>query len=343
MAQRLIDFPLSDILAAHVDIGVAAAVSPREEEKKKKKQTATVSIMIANMYTASIARAFDSNAFLCASEDINSRRRKLPVPVNNGFDSYQQDGFAATFSTPKDLPHGKMEKALLQKGLGDCTGLKVLDIAGGSGDHARQAIEAGAESVDVVDTSKPMMEVGKKIEKDAGRDSINFYCGDAAIPLWQQLPDLPIQGYDVVLAFWPFDHAGTMEELVVMWKNISAYLKPGGRLVGARVHNPWSRCVHEAKYGTRVTLIEQTATRAVKCQIIVNTTPPFTFWSCSMEQSLRGDTYIPNKLGITDIQNLDPRDTELVKDDPDFWIDFVEDPYFVAFTGKKFSPSLAPT
>jgi SAM-dependent methyltransferase len=48
--------------------------------------------------------------------------------------------------------------------LGDCTGLKVLDVGGGSGLHARKAIDAGATVVDVVDISPEMMRAGQEIE-----------------------------------------------------------------------------------------------------------------------------------------------------------------------------------
>ncbi|KAF7196669.1 Uncharacterized protein HII31_02039 [Pseudocercospora fuligena] len=290
------------------------------------------------MHTESIARAFDADAFLCTTEELCSRRRKTPGTYA-GFDLCQFDGIAQQYVSPKDLPHGKMEKALVSKALGNCAGLRILDIAGGTGDHARIAIGSGADRVDVVDISEAMMEIGKKIEAEAGREVIHWYRGDIVLPLWEQIKELPIQGYDIIIGAFPFDHIETVEELVFSWRNIAAYLKPGGRIVCARVGNPWSRCVQDGKYGARATLIEQTPTRAVRCQVVVNTKPPFTFYSCSTEVSLRGDTYIPNKLGIINVHDLDPKETELYQEDPEFWKDFIEDPYFVVFTARKISVS----
>ena len=51
------------------------------------------------------------------------------------------------------VAHAPLEKEVVGRMLGDCTGYRVLDVAGGSGNHARSAIDAGATHVDVVDIS----------------------------------------------------------------------------------------------------------------------------------------------------------------------------------------------
>jgi toxoflavin synthase len=108
-----------------------------------------------------------------------------------------------------------MEHALVEAALHDCTDLKVLDIGGGSGFHARKAVDLGATLVDLVDVSPAMIEVGKETERQLGREGkIGWHVGDATAD------GLGVQGlekksYDVVMVFWTFDHATTTEVLQI--------------------------------------------------------------------------------------------------------------------------------
>ncbi|KAK4494715.1 hypothetical protein PRZ48_014071 [Zasmidium cellare] len=246
------------------------------------------------------------------------------------------DEFATAYSSRHELPHSRLEHELIQRALGDCANYRVLDLAGGSGDHARQAIEAGARQIDLVDVSMAMMEIGEEIEAKADRDVIRWIMGDVARPLYEQviIPALPKGGYDLVLAIWPFDHAGTVEEYEGMWRNIATYLKPGGRLVGCRLANPWSLSLQTGKYGASVRLTEPIP-GGVKCHVEVAGETPFSFESTSMEESLMGHKDVPEMLGIGEMQTLKARDTKTVRESPGFWEDFVEDPYFVVFTARK--------
>lgn len=64
--------------------------------------------------------------------------------------------------------------------LGDCTGAHVLDLGGGTGLRARQALEAGAASVDVVDLSPEIMRVGE--EETAETLPIRWFTADVSKP-----------------------------------------------------------------------------------------------------------------------------------------------------------------
>lgn len=246
------------------------------------------------------------------------------------------DDFAEAYSTRHDLPHSRLEHELIQRALGDCTNYRILDLAGGSSDHARQAIDAGACQIDVVDVSMAMMEIGEEIEAKADRDIIRWIMGNVARPLYEQviIPALPKGGYDLILAIWPFDHAGTEEEYEGMWRNIATYLKPGGRVVGCRLANPWSLSLQAWKYGAAVRLTEPIP-GGVKCHVEVAGDPPFSFVSTSMEESLMGHRDVPEMLGIGDFQTLKAKETKTVRNSPDYWADFVDDPYFVVFTARK--------
>lgn len=131
------------------------------------------------------------------------------------------------------LPMGKMHTGLGAYALGDCSAQTALDLGGGSGLHARTAIDQGATRVDVVDLSPGMMENGIKNEARLDRqDRIRWYEGDISKPL----DKLPLdEGYDVVMVNWTFDHAESLEALEAMWENTSKYTKPGGKLISIRM------------------------------------------------------------------------------------------------------------
>lgn len=270
-------------------------------------------------------------------------------------DKTQYDEFAEAYhKSTGETPHSLLESDLIRTALGDCKDCRILDLAGGSGNHARIAIEAGAAHIDLVDISASMMEIGEEMESKAGRDVIRWILADISRPLSEQavVPSLPREGYDIVMAIWSFDHVGTPAAYYEVWRNVACYLKPGGKLVGCRVRNPWSHCVQEGKYGARVKLTEPIP-GGVKSSIVVNTKPPFEFDSTAMEESLRGDTALPEYLGIGEVKSVDAAETEVVRGDAEFWADFIEvggfplkyclctevlvlqDPYFVVFTARK--------
>ncbi|KAI5363054.1 Putative S-adenosyl-L-methionine-dependent methyltransferase, Methyltransferase domain 25 [Septoria linicola] len=260
--------------------------------------------------------------------------------TSNGATAQEQyDVIAKQYATRGSIPHSKLEFELCKRALGDCTGYRVLDLAGGTGVHSTFAIEAGASHIDVVDISDKMMHIGVDIERQAGRDIIRWHKADIIPPLKKALPDLAHESYDLVLAMWPWDYAGTFQEYVGIWRNVAAYLKPGGRLIGSRIVNPWGSALQTGKYGAKCELIQQTEAKGVKVLVTVDTEPPFRFESVATEASLRGETYVPNKLGIVELCNLPIEETATVKADPDFWKDCMEDPYFAVFTGKKKSQS----
>ncbi|CAK3855977.1 Hypothetical predicted protein [Lecanosticta acicola] len=246
----------------------------------------------------------------------------------------QYNSVANEYPSIEDVPHSKVEDELVKIALADCTGLKVLDLGGRFGLHARQALDAGASWVDVVDVSQSMLDVGKGIEDEAGRGIIGWHLADISKPLSAQVPDLPQDGYDVVMAIWPFDHARTVKELEGMWRNVAAYMKPGGRFVGVRVANPYAQSARTGKYGSQFRDLEEIAD-GVNYECAILATPRFAFEATSMETSYSGSTEIPEKYGLCDVTVLHPKDTQTVKRDPDYWAMLVEDTHFVAFTARK--------
>lgn len=63
----------------------------------------------------------------------------------------EHEAQAGSYGQYETIPLGVLEHQLYASTLGDCKGLTVLDLGGGQGLRARQAIEHGAVAVDVVD------------------------------------------------------------------------------------------------------------------------------------------------------------------------------------------------
>ncbi|KAI9164192.1 putative methyltransferase protein [Paramyrothecium foliicola] len=240
----------------------------------------------------------------------------------------KQGGQYSDYATK--LPFARIETELFRSALGDCTGLTVLDLGGGSGLKAREAIDAGAVAVDVVDISTEMMSAGQAVEKSLGREVISWYKGDVA----RDLTHLPLRSsYDLVIVAWTFDHAHDLIEYEGMWRNAALYLKAGGRFVGIRVGNPqgvsWS-----GLYGTRNSAFEETAD-GLNYRYALLIDPPLEFEASSLKMSMTGSTEVPERYGLIEFSSVAPEDMSVVKAEPDFWKPFVDDPGFVAFTAKK--------
>lgn len=258
----------------------------------------------------------------------------------------QYNEMATEYTGYANLPMARLEAELIRTALGDLTGLTVLDLGGGSGTHARQAVRAGAQRVDVVDISEAMLQIGRDIEAATSANSaeesrIRWHLADVSQPLSEQqgTADIPGGGYDVAMANWVFDHALSPDDLRGMWLNIVTSLKPGGRFVGVRVHAPEPEVQSEynpdtSKYGSKFT-----DTREIPggfyCVTTLLTDPPFSFGLTPMRDSYTLANEIPKSLGMIDFAVVPDEDTEIIKADPEFWKDHLEARSFVVVTAKK--------
>ncbi|KAI1456636.1 methyltransferase-like protein [Annulohypoxylon moriforme] len=240
-----------------------------------------------------------------------------------------QGGRYSDYAT--QFPFAKIETELFQTVLGDCKGQTVLDLGGGSGLKAREAVDAGAVAVDVVDVSVSMMESGKEVEKSLGRESvINWHVGDVA----RDLSGLPLRpSYDLVIVGWTFDHAHDLTEYEGMWRNAAAYLKPGGRIVSVRAGDPQG-APWDGRYGVLTSAFEKT-TDGFHYRYSFLLDPPLEFEASSVNVSIKGDVELPKKYGFTDFSSAAPEDSAVVKADPEFWKPFVDNPAFVVFQARK--------
>lgn len=222
---------------------------------------------------------------------------------------------------------GTLEQQLFDLSIKYCNGLKVLDLGGGTGLRARDALNAGAQAVDVVDISPEMMRIGQQFEKSIGRDKITWYHGDVS----KSLEHLPLGPYDLVIANGIFDHAHNAEELEGMWCNAAAYLKPGGRVIANR-NNPLSRAAANGKYGVMFTDFREFP-GGISYRYCMATEPPLEFESIALDV-YSGSLEIPGKF-FEDFKNVPWEDTPAVKVDPDFWKEYLADPILHIFEARK--------
>jgi toxoflavin synthase len=187
--------------------------------------------------------------------------------------------------------------------------------------------------VDVVDISAEMLAVGKKeAAKNGLGDHIRWSEADVA----QSLSHLGLrQSYDIVQANWVLDHSDTIETLERMLATAMAYLKPGGRFICVHVINPTSTNLRGKKYGASYTDLEEIP-GGLKYQVILwATDPPVKFGGVSLEALYSGSLDMFKKVGLVEVKVLPIAETKIVKEDPEFWKDFVEEPIIQFVTASK--------
>lgn len=243
------------------------------------------------------------------------------------------DNCAVTYNDVSSLPCGQLESQLIKIALGDCAGLAILDLGGGTGLHAREAIALGAATVDLVDISPGMLKIAQEIEKSLGRENTTrFFEADVSKPL-SHLP-LRENGYDVVMANWIFSHARSMEMLEGMFRNIVGYLKPGGLFVGVREADPRSPALENDKYGVTYKWVKDIP-GGVECLVVIHCTPPIEIESTSLEVIYSGSTEMHERFGLTDVKVVAYESAEVVQKDPEFWKLFLERPNMAVVTAVK--------
>ncbi|KAF2019956.1 S-adenosyl-L-methionine-dependent methyltransferase [Aaosphaeria arxii CBS 175.79] len=251
----------------------------------------------------------------------------------------QYDEMAPEYNAYEDIPIARLEAELITTALGDCTGYNILDLGGGSGVYAREAVRLGAKRVDVVDISDSMMKIGRDIEsKSRGKSRIRWLLGDASKPMEDQEVDiLPPGEYDITMANWIFDHAYTVNDLRGMWESIAKSLKPGGKFIGVRAIAPGCFAPHNVttgKYGCLRSDIKMIP-GGFQCKATLLTKKPFSVGCTLMEDSYNLVDAIPREFGLTDFEIVPDAESETVNKDRKFWQEHVDDPCFAVVTATK--------
>ncbi|KAK4642216.1 hypothetical protein QC761_507070 [Podospora bellae-mahoneyi] len=250
----------------------------------------------------------------------------------------QYDPIATQYTSYTTVPDMRLETSLVRTALGPCQPTDtILDLGGGSGLHARTAVDLGAGRVDVVDISPEMLLAGRQIEESLGRTDrrIRYIHSDVTKPL---PPHLAEQKYDVVMANWVLDHAESMDDLIGMWRNIASALKPGGRFVNVRVRCLRAEYLTRGKYGVVFSDFKEIITGGPGWRYNVSFRldgVPVVFEATSMEATLGLDHSIPESMGMGGWGVVRLEEDEVVKEDREYWADHVREPSFVVVVGRK--------
>jgi SAM-dependent methyltransferase len=259
--------------------------------------------------------------------------------VKNDYDEQ-----ASLYNILMKWPFGVLESQLFASAVqsdGICKGASVLDLGGGTGLRARQALEAGAKRVDVVDISDEMMAVGKKdAETFLGQEHstlLRWFHGDASKPLFGEDGVSGLSPpYDVVLANWIFDHVDNVTVLEALWRNISVAVRPGGLFVGVRACDPRCDAMITGKYGpTCQDFVEFPGGLYYSSTIPGIDVPPVHIKNASLEISYSGSTEMHERHGFYDVEVEPCDDADVVKADPEFWQLWRENPGFVIVKARK--------
>ncbi|CAH0053549.1 unnamed protein product [Clonostachys solani] len=239
--------------------------------------------------------------------------------------------FAEVYNKFPAQPAGILESQLIKNAIGDASGFVVLDLGGGTGVHARGALDAGARRVDLVDITPQMLQVAEEIEQALGHSGrIRVFEGDVS----SALSHLPLEpAYDIVMANWVFDHAESLEILERMWQNVEKYLKPGGKFVGIRAADLGPDSQTE-KYGVTYNNFKPIL-GGIAYTFMLHGDCPRAFEATSMEASYSGSTVMHEKHGLTDVRIIPFDSTEIVQHQAEFWKTFLDKPPFVVVTAVK--------
>lgn len=252
------------------------------------------------------------------------------------------DANATAYNQFLRTPLGTLESQLFALAIPPCSAFNILDLGGGTGLRARDALLLGAAHVDFVDISPEMMRLGQDFERNIGREgAIEWFQADVSENLGRQLGEeewgKEREGrYDLVIANGVFDHATTRGQLEGMWANAARYLKSGGRVVANR-NNPFSEAVGtEGKYGVRFEGFERLADDEgwKYTYRVVATQPELVFESYALNCYVNGEAEVAGRW-FQEFQNVRWEETDVVKENKGLWKDYIADPILFIFTARK--------
>lgn len=153
--------------------------------------------------------------------------------------------FRSEVFTPGDpdaLAAAPAEAAAAWKLLGLRKGMKVLDVACGTGRHTVEFARRGAYAVGV-DKTREYLDVARRLAK--GRKNVSFAEGD--------MRRLPFAGeFDAAVNLWTsFGYFEKPSDDLAVLKGIARSLKPGGRFLIELVDHAWIRARTSHRHWSR--------------------------------------------------------------------------------------------
>ncbi|KAF1846242.1 S-adenosyl-L-methionine-dependent methyltransferase [Cucurbitaria berberidis CBS 394.84] len=186
------------------------------------------------------------------------------VGVKESTQNTQYDQIGTKYNRIKTLPATEAEVPSVVRALGDIVGKKCLDLACGTGKYTALLSSLGASTVHGYDISPAMIAGAKATYPPAQNPNLHFAVADCS------LPDISLPhssspsdnnktgNFDIVLAVWFLNYAGTETELTNMFRVIEKNLVTGGRFVGltTNVHDPQMQLDKRDFYGIDVLVLD---------------------------------------------------------------------------------------
>lgn len=237
------------------------------------------------------------------------------------------DSIGGHYQDVKSLPSAEVERASVLAACGDVTGLRVLDLACGTGYYTRELRRLGADGCLGVDVSAAMVEAAREQEREEPL-GIEYRVQDAT--------ELPVLGrFDLVTGVWLLNYATDLTAMTAMLASVARNLAPGQRFVGAtqspgfRFDGPptqrygWSFApIGDSAFGTRV-------------RATAHTTPVIRFEA----QFARAGMYdrAAREAGFTEFSWLPLTVSEdaVRRHGPGFWDDFLANPFLGVFSARR--------
>ena len=153
--------------------------------------------------------------------------------------STQYDDIVGKYDAINDSPITTAQVRCMKKSLAPISpSAKVLELACGSGYYTQKFLSWGASHITGIDISSGMLDSARASLPSEMMERVDLHVGNCTDPDMLVKAGLEEQQgtYDLVVASWLLNYAGTKEEMRYMFSNISAALKPGGRLVALTIN-----------------------------------------------------------------------------------------------------------
>ncbi|TGO61941.1 hypothetical protein BOTNAR_0121g00250 [Botryotinia narcissicola] len=155
--------------------------------------------------------------------------------------STQYDAIGTNYDLFCVLPIQQINHTAMIEHLGPIVQSKrILELACGTGFYTSKMLHMGASHVTAVDISSAMVAAAQTKIPVEMKDHITFCTADCAqSSMWNGVQLRGQEGtFDMVVAAWLLNYAGTREEMRRMLENIYLALKPGGILIALTVNAP---------------------------------------------------------------------------------------------------------
>jgi SAM-dependent methyltransferase len=239
----------------------------------------------------------------------------------------QYDKIGSVFEESKKLPlPWFVEIPNVLRALGSVQGLRVLDLACGTGYYTRRIRELGAAEVVGVDISPVMIKHAVEIETQSPL-GISYQVHDGA--------ELPTLGsFDVVHAAYLLNYASGEEPLRKMVEGVRRNLKAGGFFMATTIHPDLSfEGPNSTRYGSSYRPVRSfDGGTEILVEAHINPPAVFTCYTLSREMHER----VMREAGFSEFSwiSYSVSDAAMNQFEPGFWDDWFANPVIIGLSAR---------